>query len=130
MLYDDKSEENKQKRKSKFFAQSSKQNTQYLPYVNEIKRVVDSTEKKDSKKSIYYKKIKTEAKRTYNNIRKSESEKKENENNIILTSSVNAIVDFEKEIDLDIINNRNNSYKNNSKSINNSSESNKKCRIF
>jgi hypothetical protein len=99
-LNDYRSEEKKQKRKSKFCAQSSKQNRQYLQYINELKREADSTTKKNSRKNLYYKKIKTEAKKIYNNIRKSETEKKEKEkeNNIVLTSSANAIIDFEKEI--------------------------------
>ena len=128
-LNEHKNEMKKQKRN----AHSSKQNIQNHPNINGIKRESDSTIKKESKKSLCYKNIKTEEQKRNNNPRKSDPEKKENENNIYLTSSANAIVDFDKDIisnnGLDALNNIKNTNKNNSKYINNINET-QKCIIF
>ena len=122
-------------KKSKRNIHISEKNIQNHPKITGMKRESDSTIKKESKKSLCYKNIKTEEQKRNNKQRRSDPAKKEkeNENNIYLTSSANAIVDFDKDIisnnGLDALNNIKNTNKNNSKYIN-KNENNGKCIII
>ena len=133
--------ETKQKSKSKFLIQSSKQITVHHPSIDELKKEVDLIQiKEDNNKNNInnkkYKKFKSATKKIYYHLKKSKSEKKENESNIILKNSTTINNDFEKNnnkisnLSLLNFNHAKLSNEKNFESINNVGEANKKCIII